>query len=80
MASHHLLYPVKSRSFLYWVTGNYPKSYASMDTVTYFNYCPDNLLPPPVLQTTLSLKWGEGLYSNLQLVLTILSPTNTWMW
>ena len=30
--------------------------------------------PPPILYTTSSLKWGEGLYSNMQLVSNISSP------
>ena len=30
--------------------------------------------PPPILYTTSSLKWGEGLYSNTQLVSNISPP------
>ena len=32
------------------------------------------LIRPPILYTTSSLKWGEGLYSNMQLVSNISSP------
>ena len=32
------------------------------------------LIRPPILYTTSSLKWGEGLYSNMQLVLNISPP------
>ena len=32
------------------------------------------LIRPPILYTTSSLKWGEGLYSNMQLVSNISPP------
>ena len=32
------------------------------------------LIRPPILYTTSSLKWGEGLYSNMQLVSSISPP------
>ena len=32
------------------------------------------LIRPPILYTTFSLKWGEGLYSNMQLVSNISPP------
>ena len=34
---------------------------------------------PPVLHTTLSQKWGGGIYSNTQFVLCIYSPSSTYM-
>jgi len=35
------------------------------------SYCSLPILHPPILLTTLSLKWGGGLYSNIRLVLTV---------
>ena len=35
------------------------------------------LIRPPILYTTSSLKWGEGLYSNMQLVSNISPPSKS---
>ena len=37
------------------------------------------LIRPPILYTTSSLKWGEGLYSNMQLVSNISPPSKSFM-
>ena len=40
----------------------------------YYYYRSVPLIGPPTLYTTSSLKWGEGLYSNMQLVSNISPP------
>ena len=45
---------------------------STQHTKYYYRSVP--LIHPPILYTTSSLKWGEGLYSNMQLVSNISPP------
>ena len=50
-----------------WVTYRKLRKY-----MPYYRSVP--LIRPPILYTTSNLKWGEGLYSNMQLVSSISPP------
>ena len=52
---------------------NFPRSCLQIP-FCYIQYRSVPLIRPPILYTTSSLKWGEGLYSNMQLVSNISPP------
>ena len=55
-----------------------PSSMQSPNTRSLFSiYRSVPLIRPPILYTTSSLKWGEGLYSNMQLVSNISPPSKS---
>ena len=57
-------------------TPHQPHPSHTHNTLTIYRSVP--LIRPPILYTTSSLKWGEGLYSNMQLVSSISPPTKVY--